>query len=439
MNSRQSVVSAVTRWWERSDSIASHHSSSFVRIRTYLKLARCLSYFSKTVKQTQKGVSFCQLGQRYTSPNLSKTVQSATLLSTNSKSSEQGYSQFVVKKAVSKFLTRLANHGIFKKQVQPIDIDDSESALKARYVYLTTCTNMWEDVPVGVKFDVSYVDSHPEAPYNIKTPVVVGLHGTPGSHQDLLPILEPMVAQGCRVVIPNFPGYGYTRGIGPGHDDCFTHSPEEKTQFLVDFLTVIGIPRVDLLVGHSAGCYPLTHMCADRSGIQSAMLICPAIHTSYRGIRPHKVLKLISDWWEVPMCRPALNAAVYLASSGGEYKGIPVSHIMTAIRTTLNVNFENVIHNAMAMDQKKFPACVMFSDNDKKIQLHLMKEYIELLGITDEETETYTSDAPDTSRGVLGYPKAVMLEGGGHYPLKKYRNIILSEQLKLLHAISKGR
>lgn len=63
---------------------------------------------------------------------------------------------------------------------------------------------------------------------------------------------------------------------------------------------------------------------------------------TFRGIRPHRVLKLIKELWEVPMCRAALHAAVYLGSGGRGYKGIPASHLITAIRTTLNVNFENV-------------------------------------------------------------------------------------------------
>lgn len=196
------MASAMKRAWEMPD--------SFVNI---LQVARFLSRISKTVEQSRKVVSSCHSGLRYISPNLSKTTQHVTCLSTNSKSSDQSYSQFVAKKAVSNFLKRLANHGVFKKQVRPIDIDDSKSSLKARYIYLTTCTNVWEDVPVGVKFDVSYVDSHPEAQYDIKTPVIVGLHGAPGSHHDLLPILEPMVDLGCRVIIPNFPGIILTKMI----------------------------------------------------------------------------------------------------------------------------------------------------------------------------------------------------------------------------------
>lgn len=41
-------------------------------------------------------------------------------------------------------------------------------------------------------------------------PVVLALHGAPGSHQDFAPIIKHLSKQGVRIIAPNFPGTKYT-------------------------------------------------------------------------------------------------------------------------------------------------------------------------------------------------------------------------------------
>ena len=56
----------------------------------------------------------------------------------------------------------------------------------------------------GCSFHVSYVD-HSREPQEDQ-PVVLGIHGTPGSLQDFIPMLKLLVEKGFRVVVPDYPG-----------------------------------------------------------------------------------------------------------------------------------------------------------------------------------------------------------------------------------------
>lgn len=58
----------------------------------------------------------------------------------------------------------------------------------------------------AMKFNIGYVDSHFGEPYDPECQIILGLHGMPGTHKDLLPILEPLAKKGYRVIGLNFPG-----------------------------------------------------------------------------------------------------------------------------------------------------------------------------------------------------------------------------------------
>jgi pimeloyl-ACP methyl ester carboxylesterase len=59
---------------------------------------------------------------------------------------------------------------------------------------------------MGVVFDTAYLDSHPAVGFNPDMPVLVALHDSPGSSTDLVPLLQPFVNLGYRVIAPDFPG-----------------------------------------------------------------------------------------------------------------------------------------------------------------------------------------------------------------------------------------
>lgn len=88
------------------------------------------------------------------------------------------------------------------QRVVPKQIKD----LHERYLFVRTCVEFWEDLPAGVAFDTAYLDTHPDAVTSQDVPVVVALHDSPGTANDLIPILQPFCNIGYRVIAVNFPG-----------------------------------------------------------------------------------------------------------------------------------------------------------------------------------------------------------------------------------------
>lgn len=85
---------------------------------------------------------------------------------------------------------------------------DGKSLLH-RYIFVKTLHNFYEDVPGGIILDTAYADSRPGDDFDPAVPVIVGLHDTPGSHQDLIPLLSTFAKLGCRTIAPTFPGNKY--------------------------------------------------------------------------------------------------------------------------------------------------------------------------------------------------------------------------------------
>ena len=78
--------------------------------------------------------------------------------------------------------------------------------LASRFLYVKSCVDYWVEFPMGVVFDTAYLDSHPAVGFNPDMPVLVALHDSPGSSTDLVPLLQPFVNLGYRVIAPDFPG-----------------------------------------------------------------------------------------------------------------------------------------------------------------------------------------------------------------------------------------
>ena len=89
---------------------------------------------------------------------------------------------------------------------------DSQSALHDgksvvdRFIFVKTLCEFYEDFQEGIILDASYTDSRPNADWDSSTPIVLALHDTPGSHQELKPLLNTFAKLGCRTIAPSFPG-----------------------------------------------------------------------------------------------------------------------------------------------------------------------------------------------------------------------------------------
>ncbi|GFT25686.1 uncharacterized protein NPIL_343431, partial [Nephila pilipes] len=83
---------------------------------------------------------------------------------------------------------------------------------------------------------VKYVDTGHQGKGAFK-PTVISLHGSPGTYKEFNAITANLCKKGVRVIAPNFPGTEHA------HPSVFRHTPEEKAEFIRDFLRALRVPR----------------------------------------------------------------------------------------------------------------------------------------------------------------------------------------------------
>ena len=79
---------------------------------------------------------------------------------------------------------------------------------RPKEMLVTTSYGYWHERPEGVQMNVTYIDTASDMTFweARHMPTILAMHGSPGTHKDLLPIVEPLAEMGARVIVPNFPG-----------------------------------------------------------------------------------------------------------------------------------------------------------------------------------------------------------------------------------------
>ncbi|XP_014674685.1 PREDICTED: uncharacterized hydrolase YNR064C-like [Priapulus caudatus] len=135
-------------------------------------------------------------------------------------------------------------------------------------------------VGVSANLMVSYIDTA-NTTEDLKKPVIILVHGAPGSHMGFLPLVDKLEPH-ARVIVPNFPGYGFTDMDDDGY---FQHSIPEKVELIVDLLGALKIKRVAMAIGHSIGSFPVLLFAAARVPglpVESAFFMNPTGHIPWR-------------------------------------------------------------------------------------------------------------------------------------------------------------
>jgi pimeloyl-ACP methyl ester carboxylesterase len=142
-----------------------------------------------------------------------------------------------------------------------LSTNNSNNLYPIRKIDLRICGQLYKELKLkhklyrnspndGHNVNIEYADTYCEDRNNSK-PVIVGLHGVPGSHKDFSQLIKYFDSKNYRVIVPNFPGFELTR-----ETQSYWHSAEEKAQLVRDLLTSIGVKEVDALVCHSGGFFP---------------------------------------------------------------------------------------------------------------------------------------------------------------------------------------
>ncbi|PAV69770.1 hypothetical protein WR25_22868 isoform D [Diploscapter pachys] len=93
--------------------------------------------------------------------------------------------------------------------------------------------------------EVIYSDTMPSGS---QIATVCAVHGTPGSHSDFKKLASFLLEKRIRLICPNFPGLGITKG-----HQALEYTNEERQNFLNAFLDNLNIREKLIMIGHSRG------------------------------------------------------------------------------------------------------------------------------------------------------------------------------------------
>lgn len=301
-------------------------------------------------------------------------------------------------------------------------------------ISLTCNEGYWEEYPEGFELNLKYIDTHPDNSKHKGT--ILGLHGTPGTHKDLLSVLQPLADDGYRVVIPVMPGLGITKSIFSGDEILFTHSTEEKAALIGSLLNDLGILKLDFAIGHCTGGCLLTLLLSRTGFCKSAIYLCPfPVWKPPRAYQPVKyVERLVRLHDKNVIFRPT---ARYLMNRFCKDRGIrvPDKYVFHVMKTALEIGYALLPGLTTVIKRNpELPISLIYASNDIMIEESLSLEYAEMLGINSQAV--YNESDEKLSRNE-DFKRAIRLNTDSHLPLDsdEHRKIITNE---IYHVLAKS-
>lgn len=299
------------------------------------------------------------------------------------------------------------------------------------------------DTAERMTIDVGVWDMRPS---NTTTdaPLVMALHGVPGSSQDFDLIGRELVTHGIRFVGLDLPGFGKSRLFD---QDIYRldHSTEGKYQMLTTIVDALQISRIDVLMSHSAGTWLGYKAAGELDRVKSALFLNPL------GARPHRTIRP----WPATVLMGALVKNRYLHSSfyrllphlykylgfvlqEDSYPSLPV-----AMETIANADFDKMQSYAEKAAMRKHPFVMMITRNDKIGESSISMEMAHFMGLQEGEITEISRDGTTTVGESVGkhdsicFRRVLLFERGGHVAQKAHVNEIIEHTQQLINVVNK--
>ncbi|KAF8796511.1 hypothetical protein HNY73_000878 [Argiope bruennichi] len=323
-----------------------------------------------------------------------------------------------------------------------------EEVIREKEIKIHTCGKLYQKwrsekrywtVPKSdLTFDVKYIDTGCSDKRSFK-PTVVSLHGSPGNYKEFFPVISHLYKKGVRVIAPNFPG---SDNIQPTK---FRHTPEEKAEFVRDFLRALRVPSVDLILCHSSALFPGLHLSLENKSISvnSLALINPTgLDIPSSGTAEHtdelcsEVPETSEFCFAVPICTKIecihFNPLGYkLTETVGrrlakkpELKGGSFEEHFFSAFTLLHSSIPEQVVPFQALLNQNFPVLLAFSYNDKLISKKTSYKMAEMM-VDMKDVIIYDKEGKaHGSGGINPFRKVMAFEKGSHFLFRTYPDII---------------
>ena len=305
-------------------------------------------------------------------------------------------------------------------------------------VQYTQITLQNKSVPVN--FNVGYVDSAHGNENKHSLPVILGLHGCPGTHRDIEEFLKPYADKGYRVVLPNMPSFGITTFAdqdSPGfkRESLFTHSPQEQADFIAQFLRDLSISSIELFVGHSVGIIAPVVLCASATiQVKGAVFICAFYgHMPPQGMQPYGLVKMAGKWWYEGGLKRRIVVGTYrqVIAKRNQVKYSNDEEVGAIMQTGYNMDFETFPTFAKQMCDQKIPLLYVITDLDPLMRAVNSLEFAEMLGVKNDDFASY--DSVGTLLKDLQVPNKDVFSRGIRFASSSHTPHLEEEMVEVMH------
>ncbi|XP_060068212.1 uncharacterized protein LOC132548366 isoform X2 [Ylistrum balloti] len=268
------------------------------------------------------------------------------------------------------------------------------------------------------------------------TPLVVAVHGVPGSSQDFDVIGRKLAGHGIRVVGLDFPGFGKSRLLGQDiyHLD---HSTEGKYEMLTTILDTLDITRVDVLMGHSAGTWLNYKVAADSNLVKSSVFLNPLSKRYHRSLRPFVAVKLLAALLRTSFlhstflrCLPFIYKVLGFVLEEDAFPSLPI-----AVESVRYPNFDKMQAYAETAAARKHPFVMAITRNDKIGEWNFGMEMAYHMGIEAGEITEHKNDVAISDDDTV-YRRVLLFERGGHLVHRAHEEEVIKHTLQLLRVVS---
>lgn len=287
----------------------------------------------------------------------------------------------------------------------------------------------------GINFTVKYYDSVDLVKSsgrvngaNLTT--VCLLHGAPGHYKDYASLINYLTHRGIRVIAPNFPDYSATL------DHNFRHSPQERMNFIIEFLDAVKVNKIDLIVGHSSAVYTifelLDHCYHNTSGnprrrIKSIGLFSTPSYDLPQNMAATPFRLLVLKLFDFPIFRPIITA---LIESFVRIQGIQnrvdknkIDDLLIAASAVGYSDYNKMKDQLKLVNVHNIPVILVYGTSDRLIPTSCFNQLTRDLGVDPRGGVKYYNSDGKVQKDILKSNDLVYVsqfESGGHYTFQRY-------------------
>lgn len=274
-------------------------------------------------------------------------------------------------------------------------------------------------------------------------PVVLAVHGAPGSVQDFAELFGPLADAGIRIVVPEFPGYGNTT---VEDTTAFDQSTESRANLVESFLRALDVKSVTAVVGHSMGVATAFHLVANSDQFESIVCLSSIGFTIHHTIKPYWLIRLYASIQNNSWLSPVLNR---LLSYGYQLRGFNADHnsiegMRVGLLSASRIGFDQIRLNSSIARDKKVPMLFAFAQNDRLVEWKCPHELMTHCATHDDNVSWMDADervkkGPSVDEVETTYPRGLVFERGGHLVHRAHQSIVNRYIINLVRDVQRRK